>query len=66
MPNLIPPSLDEQITAVEREIGFRLRVYPRRVAERKMKQDTADYQIEAMRAVLSTLLFVRDNGHGQH
>lgn len=47
--------LAKQIACVEREIGFRERVYPRWVAASKMKQDKADYEIAAMRAVLETL-----------
>ena len=48
-------SLTEQITCVRREIGFRERVYARRVAEGKMKQDQADRELAAMQAVLETL-----------
>lgn len=47
--------LPKQIACVEREIGFRERVYSRWVAASKMKQDKADYEIAAMRAVLETL-----------
>ena len=47
--------LAKQIACIEREIGFRGRVYPRWVASGKMKQEKADYEIAAMRAVLETL-----------
>ena len=47
--------LPKQIACVEREIGFRERVYSRWVAAGKMKQEKADYEITAMRAVLQTL-----------
>jgi hypothetical protein len=47
--------LPKQIACVEREISFRERVYARWVAAGKMKQDKADYEIAAMRAVLETL-----------
>jgi hypothetical protein len=58
---LFPIPLAEQIVCVEREIGFRKRVYPRRVADRKMTQANADKQIAAMTAVLDTLLWLRDH-----
>jgi hypothetical protein len=47
--------LPKQIACVQREIGFRERVYPRWVAAGKMKQEKANYEIAAMRAVLETL-----------
>jgi len=47
--------IEKQIACIEREIGFRERVYPRWVAAGKMKQEKADYEIAAMRAVLETL-----------
>ncbi len=61
MNELFPIGLPEQIAAVEREIALRRRVYPRRVADRKMTQALADKQIAAMSAVLDTLLFVSRN-----
>jgi hypothetical protein len=60
--DLFPPSLDEQIACVRREIGYRQRVYPRRVAARQMTQGLADKQIALMSAVLETLLRVQDSG----
>jgi hypothetical protein len=48
-------SIADQIAAVEREIKMREHVYPRRVADGKMKQATADAEIARMRAVLATL-----------
>lgn len=47
-----------QVACVKREIGFRERVYARRVAEGKMTQALADKELSAMRAVLATLLVV--------
>ena len=61
MNELFPIGLPEQIAAVEREIALRRRVYPRRVADRKMTQALADKQIAAMSAVLDTLLVVSRN-----
>ena len=48
-------SLHEQIVCVRREIGMRERVYPKWVSAGRMKQDVADREIAAMRAVLLTL-----------
>ena len=39
--------------AIEREIKLRERVYPRRVAEKKMTQKQADREIAVMRAILA-------------
>lgn len=47
--------LDAQIKAVQREIRYREFVYPRRVANGKMSAADADYQLEVMKAVLTTL-----------
>lgn len=47
--------IEQQIRCVEREIRMRERVYPRWTAAGKMKPENAEYEIEAMRAVLRTL-----------
>jgi hypothetical protein len=47
--------LADQIACIEREIGYRLRVYPRRVEDKKMTQQLADRELDRMRAVLATL-----------
>lgn len=49
-------TIHEQIKAVEREIGMRNRVYPRRIADGKMSEEKAAHEIACMRAVLETLL----------
>jgi hypothetical protein len=51
----MPCSLDQQIAAVKRELGFRARVYPRFVSGGKMTQAKADFEIAAMKDVLATL-----------
>ena len=48
-------TLTEQIKGVRREIDFRKRVYPKQVAEGKMTQQEANYQIELMEYVLNTI-----------
>lgn len=56
---LFPPTLEEQIAEVEREIEMRRRVYPLRVSEKKMGQRRADLQLERMESVLKTLRTVK-------
>lgn len=41
----------QKLEAVERELGFRRRVYARRVEERKMTQQLADQQIAVFEAI---------------
>ena len=52
---MTPVPLADQIKCVDREIGMRLRVYPRWVQSGRMKQDEADREIARMEAVLATL-----------
>lgn len=51
----MPVTLMDQIKCVEREIAMRERVYPRQVQTGKMKQQAADHELAAMKAVLTTL-----------
>jgi len=55
MPALFPPTLEDQIACVRREITLRERVYRRRVGEKKMSVALAEREIDTMRAVLATL-----------
>jgi hypothetical protein len=48
--------IEDQISEIEREIGMRLKVYPRWVAAGKMSQKAADLQLERMRAARATLV----------
>lgn len=48
-------SLEEQVECVERELGYRERVYKRRVGEGKMTAQLAERELARMRAVLATL-----------
>jgi hypothetical protein len=54
-----PISIQEQLSVVEREIALRRRVYPKLVASGKMSQNAADYQLQAMCAVLKTVNLVK-------
>jgi hypothetical protein len=40
-----------KLKAIEREIGYRKRVYARRVGEQKMTQKQADYEIGVFEAI---------------
>jgi hypothetical protein len=57
---LFPLTLDDQIKCVEREIAMRKNVYPRRVEAQKMSPNKMRYEIEAMQAVLTTLLKLKE------
>lgn len=59
MSDLFPISLDEMIVEIEREIALRQRVYPYRIAQRKLSRARADRQIEIMREVARFLLAQR-------
>lgn len=48
-------TLTEQIKIVRREIDYRKRLYPKWVAEGKISQQEADYQIEGMQYVCNSL-----------
>ena len=52
-------TIEQQIASVQREIGMRELVYPAWVRNKKMSQEKADYEIEAMRAVLVSLEALR-------
>lgn len=47
--------VEDQIACVERELGFRRRVYPRQVEGKRMTQQMADRELARMEAVLETL-----------
>ena len=55
MDGAMPIPIAAQIAAVERELGYRSRCYPRWVQEGRMKQYKPDAELAAMRAVLATL-----------
>lgn len=57
-------TITEQIKVVRREIGKRKTFYPKYVAEGKMTQQEANYQIEAMEYVLNTLQAVLEFRRG--
>lgn len=55
MAEVVAVLIDDQIACITREIGFRERLYPRWVEQKKLTQAAADAELERMRAVLSTL-----------
>jgi len=48
-------TVTEQMKAVRREIDYRKLLYPKWVAEGRMTQQEANYQVEVMEQVLCTL-----------
>jgi len=58
-----PVSLNEQIAEVMRESALRENVYPGLISRGKLKQREADYCMDRLRAVLDTLLWLRNNEH---
>lgn len=48
-------TITEQMKGVRREIDHRKRLYPKWVADGRMTQQEANYQIELMEYVLNTL-----------
>lgn len=57
-------TISEQIKGVRREIDYRKRLYPKWVADGRMTQKEADYQIELMEYVVNTLQAVLDFQRG--
>lgn len=53
--------IEQQISEVQREIGLRKNVYPGLVARGKMRQGEADEHMARIEAVLTTLIWLRDN-----
>ena len=63
-PDELPFTLHDQIQCIRREIAMRERVYPRRIAEDRMRQYVADQELGCMRAVMKTLERLRtQQGH---
>ena len=54
-------SIDDMIKCIEREIGMRMRVYPRWVEQNKMTQEKALTEINTMQAILEQLKKDKDN-----
>lgn len=55
MPDLLPITVQDMVTEIEREISMRREVYPKRVAAGSMRQIVADRRIEVMQAILRKL-----------
>ena len=54
--------IEEQIACIERELGFRERLYPRWVKLAKLTQENADVELARIRAVLASLRRIQQ-GH---
>lgn len=48
-------NITQLIASAERELSLRRRVYPRRVAERRMEQRDADHEIKCMEEIAALL-----------
>lgn len=46
-----PPTREEKLACIKRELGFRRRVYEHRIQQGKMKPEAADREIWLMEAV---------------
>lgn len=57
-----PVTLEEQITELDRELALRARVYPRWVAAKKIRADTAQRQMARLRAAHRSLEVLREIG----
>jgi hypothetical protein len=55
MNDFFPPTLDEQIKELRRELDLRRRVYPSFVARKKLTQERADKQMRSLEAAVETL-----------
>ncbi len=55
------PTLEDQISAVTREIALRERVYPKWTEMGRMTKQKADHETACMKAVLGTLMAARIN-----
>jgi len=55
MADFFPPTLDEQVTEATRELAMRRSAYPRRVADKKMKQSAMDRQIAVQESIIASL-----------
>ena len=53
MPDMFAPTRDEKIAELEKELKYRLHVYPRLIAKGTMRQVTADRRNEVMAAILA-------------
>lgn len=60
MPDLFQITLDDEITEIEREVMMRQRVYMRWVAEGRLTDAKADWQLAVIRRVLIRLQAARE------
>ena len=54
--------IEAQIACIERELGFRQKLYPRWVTQGKLTKEAADVELERMDAVLASLRRIQQ-GH---
>lgn len=56
MSEMFPPTLDDQIAELKRELSMRATAYPRFIAAKKLTHEAAARQTARMKAALSTLM----------
>lgn len=54
-------TLEQQIAAVAREVKMRQSAYPRFIEAGRLSQQKADYELAAMKAVLTTLQGLKES-----
>jgi hypothetical protein len=54
-------TLNQQIEEVDRELAYRAHVYPRLVSSGKLRQSIATYQVDRLKAVRATLVWLQKN-----
>jgi hypothetical protein len=59
MPDLFQITLDDEIAEIEREVNLRQKVYIRWIAQGRLTDAKADWQLAVMRRVLMRLQAVR-------
>lgn len=55
--------IEAQIASAERELKYRLRVYPRWIARGKISATTSQHELQSMRAIVETLQRVAREGY---
>ncbi len=63
MAELFAPTLADMIACAKREVAMREHVYPRRVADGKMRPTVADRELETMRAIVAALESLKERDH---
>lgn len=55
MADLFPPTTEEMIAELKRELRYRDRVYPKQIAKKFLAKDTAERRLQIMEALIQRL-----------